>query len=175
VDDREVDCRAFTALAAEGNRELRDGRHDRAATALAEGLRLWRGSLGEGLPDTAPLRERFEDLNRVRQLARVDLCEARLRLAEAPLIVNDLYQLSAESPLAERPVALLMEALSSLGNPAGALTEYHRFRRTLGDETGTGPGLELQALYRGLLRRDEDRGGQARPARLRRDWSFRVA
>lgn len=156
VRDDELDSHRFIRLAERGERELRAGDHCAAEATLREALRLWRGGAGADVPDTLPLRQRFDDLDQRRLHVRVDLCAARLALGESRGIVHELHALVAALPLSERPVELLIRTLAATGERAAAVAQYHRFRERLGAETGVEPSSQLLGLFLRILRNETE-------------------
>jgi DNA-binding SARP family transcriptional activator/ABC-type branched-subunit amino acid transport system substrate-binding protein len=63
-------------------------------------------------------------------------------------VAEELVELE---PYRERGYRLLMQAQSAAGNDAEALRVYDRCRRLLGEELGTYPSPETEAIYRELL------------------------
>ena len=172
----ELDLHRFRSLVDEGQQALRDGRADDAAAKLREGLALWRGPpLAEFAYDPFAQVEiaRLEEL----WLSAVEQrIEADLALGRHHDVISELEALVARHPLRERLRGQLMLALYQSGRQAHALDAYQRARRTLVEELGIEPGLELQRLEGQILNHDPaldrplpgGRGGLIRHARRSR-------
>ncbi|MEO3973151.1 BTAD domain-containing putative transcriptional regulator [Streptomyces sp. CAU 1734] len=148
ADPNLVDLHRFRRLSDEGcDRRRAD---EARAAALAEALRLWRGSPLAGLPGewAAQVRESWHQrrLDAVVQWARIEL-----RLGRPASVIAVLPDLTTEYPLVEPFEALLMRALHETGRGAEALDRYTAVRQRLADRLGTDPGPELRALHRSVL------------------------
>ncbi|MGW6741294.1 AfsR/SARP family transcriptional regulator [Streptomyces sp. NPDC055025] len=143
-----TDLHRFRRLAEQGG-DRRRGDDVRAA-ALAEALRLWRGSPLAGLPGewAAQVRDSWHQrrLDAVVQWAQIEL-----RLGHPALVIATLPDLAAEYPLVEPFETLLMRALHATGRDAEALDRYSAVRQRLADKLGTDPGPELRALHQAVL------------------------
>jgi predicted ATPase/DNA-binding SARP family transcriptional activator len=122
---------------------------------LDRALALWRGRAYQDYADhpaIAPDAIRLE-------LLRADAVELRaeclLRLGRAAEAATAMQLHLADYPFRERPVAVLMRALSSDGRHADALEQFQRFRRGLVDELGLEPSPELRAVEAAILRHEE--------------------
>ncbi len=149
-----VDALLFDRLATEGHGLLAAGQADRAASALAGALRLWRGP---ALPDLAGLAGAEGVLARLGaqhlavRIHRIDAEVARGRHAQ---VVPELEQLIRDHPLDEGLVARLMTALYLAGRQADALSAYGAAARRLSDELGVDPGPQLRQVQREVLRHE---------------------
>ena len=96
---------------------------------------------------------------RLLEEARVHALEctvaAELARGHVALAERQAEQLVALAPLREAGHRLLMQALAAGGNPGQAVLAYHRCRRLLGERVGVAPSVELEQLYRQLMRRPE--------------------
>ena len=88
-----------------------------------------------------------------RQLVRALDClaEMQLEIGEQQTAVETTLESLRIDPYRERTHRCLMRAYAATGNRAKALTAYHEFRQLLGEEIGTEPESETQALYLKLL------------------------
>ena len=88
-----------------------------------------------------------------RQLLRALECLCRVWLwnREFALAVEAGTQLVALDAFREASQQLLMQAHAANGNRAEAMKVYHRLRTLLGDELGTAPSADTEALYLELL------------------------
>jgi YVTN family beta-propeller protein len=142
VEEGELDLQRFEQLAREGRGE--------------EALTLWRGPALLNLRD-----ERFaDDARRRLEDQRLAVLEDRIEhdLAEGRHadLVAELEQLVEENLLRERLQGQLMRALYGTGRQGDALDVYRRARRTLSEELGLEPGLQLQELERKILNQDPE-------------------
>ena len=136
----EVDAERFLVLSeSESDADLR------------EALALWRGD---------PLPEEAYDEWTVE--VRTRLTRARQRLLEQVAAnalddgsVDEAVEIASRAveaePLREASVLLLVRALASAGDGAGALAAFHAYRRALADELGVDPSAEAAAVYQQLL------------------------
>jgi DNA-binding SARP family transcriptional activator len=146
----ELDLHEFEALLGEARRAEPAQR----VTTLHAALALWRGAPladldvdGFAMPEIARLEE-------LRRLAREERIQAELDLGRGAELVAELRALVAETPLQERPRAMLMRALYRAGRHAEALEVFREGRALLDDELGLEPGQELRELERAILRQD---------------------
>lgn len=150
-----LDSERFARLSSEAEKALTDGEARRAKDQLETALALWHGP---ALADFAYEQWAQQPIGRLeegRLLARENLLEARLALAEHASVLGDVEALVAEHPLRERPRRLLMLALFRAGRQADALDAFQRARDQLRDELGLDPSHELQALHRQILNQDQ--------------------
>ena len=103
--------------------------------------------------------EWVEGQRRLLAEARVHALEgtvvAELARSHAALAEREAEQLVALAPLREASHRLLMQALVAGGNPGQAVLAYHRCRRLLREQVGVAPSVEMEQLYRQLMRRRE--------------------
>ena len=103
--------------------------------------------------------EWVEGQRRLLAEARVHALEctvgAELARGHAALAEREAEQLVALAPLREASHRLLMQALVAGGNPGQAVLAYHRCRRLLREQVGVAPSVEMEQLYRQLMRRRE--------------------
>lgn len=141
---------AFRADVAEGRAARAGEPPGAAATALARGLRRWRGPAYEGI-DLPAVRAAASLLDQL----RLDIVEEWAEASLSAGIIGDVVDLlTAEigrQPLRERMRALLMQALDRTGRRADALQVFREGRAVLAEELGVEPGPTLQALHLGLL------------------------
>jgi DNA-binding SARP family transcriptional activator len=165
ADRFEADYRAARRLATE----------DPAAAAealLDSALGLWRGpaygEFGDGFARAPAAR-----LEELRIAALEDRVALLLRRGDSGAETR-ARDLTAQEPLRERPVELLMRALHAGGRTAEALDVYRRHRELLADELGLdpAPGLrELEgALLRGAIRAPAPPPTAPRPPRRDLPW-----
>jgi DNA-binding SARP family transcriptional activator len=156
VEPGELDVRELERLVREGSEALRDGRFERAAGLLREGLALWRGQpLAEFAYDSFAQPE-IGRLGELRLHALEGRIDADLALGRHASLVGELEALVSEHPLVERLRAQLMLALYRSGRQADALEVYRGTRRVLLDELGLEPGEELRRLHQAVLDHDPE-------------------
>jgi DNA-binding SARP family transcriptional activator len=148
-----LDALAFEALVVTGRKALDRGDPTSAATALRQGLALWRGEayagLGSHLVDAEAAR-----LEELRLTALEDRIEADLALGRASDLVAELEHLVGRHPLRERLWAHLMVGLYRAERQSEALRAGTRLRRLLQDELGLDPGPAVVELEQAILRHD---------------------
>ncbi len=152
-------CPSDRLDAANFERLLDDARdlEDVPATALQRldaALSLWRGRAYQDLadrPSITPEATRLEELRADAAETRADMLLKLGRPVEAAYAVRPLL---VDQPFRERPVALLMRALTLDGRHVEALREFDLFRRRLDDELGLEPSPALRAVEASVLRHD---------------------
>jgi DNA-binding SARP family transcriptional activator len=154
VTEAELDLLRFTQLCRSGGAAVRAGSWERAETALAEALQLWRGPALVDIPSDALRRDEVPRLEQLRLQAVEWRLEAQLQLGLHVELVPQLQGLVAQHPLHERFYAQLMLACYRAGRRADALAVYHDGRRLLIDELGVEPGPELRSLQQRILAGD---------------------
>jgi DNA-binding SARP family transcriptional activator len=157
----EIDADVFTSLADRGHQQLAGQRPAEAAETLRAALRLWRGPIGDDLPDTPALRVWAAELTERRVSAADDLAEARLQVADHAGLVATLRRGLAADPHRERTAGLLIRALYADGDRRAAIAAYHMFRTRLVDDLGIEPSAPLQQIHIALLK-DEPISGSSR-------------
>ncbi len=138
--------------------------------ALTEAANLYRGALLDGFfLDDAPEFETWLVAERERLQAGAlealeQLAEFHLTRGEYASAKDRLYRALALDPWRETAHRGLMRALALAGDPAAALAQYEKCRRTLREGLGVEP-LELtQSLYQHILDRASDLIPTALPA-----------
>jgi DNA-binding SARP family transcriptional activator/WD40 repeat protein len=122
----------------------------RAMELYDRALGLWRGEAYGDLGHEWWLLAEANRLNEMRLVGMEQRAEVMVLLGQDQRAIPELNWMRATNPLRERPVALLMQALSANGRQADALREFQTYRATLADETGLDPSAELQALERSI-------------------------
>jgi DNA-binding SARP family transcriptional activator len=105
---------------------------------------------GEDAPWIDEQRHRLEEIH-ARALELVGRACLEIGGSELDTAERSARTLIAKAPYRESGHRLLMEALTTRGNPAEALVVYEELRRRLRDELGATPAPETQALHRSLL------------------------
>jgi DNA-binding SARP family transcriptional activator/tetratricopeptide (TPR) repeat protein len=154
VDPDSIDAHRFEGFLAEGRRELKASRPERAARALEAALGLWRGAPLADIGDAQFARLEAARLDDMRVAALEELIEAKLAVGAHAEVLGELEGLIAEQPYRERPRAQLMLALYRCDRQADALQAYQEARRSLVDELGIEPGERLRELERAILAQD---------------------
>ncbi len=140
-------------------RLVRDARRTEDAHAalafLDEALSMWRGRAHLEVADhpaIAPEATRLDEerSDSVELRAEILLCLDRPGDATTAMQAH-----IAEQPFRERPVMILMRALTQQGRQADALAHFDKFRRLLDEELGLEPSPELRAVERSVLSHDE--------------------
>ena len=150
--------------------------HERAAAALREGVRLWRGA---ALADVtgAGIEGLRHSLEEERLATLYEHHDAELRCNRHKDVLPELQLLADQRPLDEAAARRLMIAQYRCGDLPGALATYDRMERLLGEQLGTRPTAELRLLRDRITDRDQTllAGGVAesraawRPAQLPHD------
>jgi DNA-binding SARP family transcriptional activator len=103
--------------------------------------------------------EWVEGQRRLLEEARVHALEctvaAELARGHTALAERQAEQLVALAPLRESGHRLLMQALAAGGNRGQAVIAYDRCRRLLREQVGIAPSVEMERLYRELIRQPE--------------------
>jgi predicted ATPase/DNA-binding SARP family transcriptional activator len=154
VRPEEVDAIAFEAAARAGGQAFAAGDAVGAARVLREALAAWRGPALADVADEGFAIAQAARLEELRASATLDRIEADLLVGEGGGLVGELRAITAADPLAERPRALLMRALSAAGRQADALAVYHQVRELLADRLGVDPSARLEQVYLQILRHD---------------------
>ncbi|MET9617946.1 AfsR/SARP family transcriptional regulator [Kitasatospora indigofera] len=130
-----------------------DGDPAGAATALREGLGLWRGTALAGLeaPFAGATRAQLEE---ERFAAQELLADLELSLGRHQELVPELGAVLDRYPTREGIAERLVLALYRSGRQTDALAVVRRVRRRLGDEYGLDPGRSLGELESAVLRGD---------------------
>ncbi|GAA4551352.1 BTAD domain-containing putative transcriptional regulator [Amycolatopsis samaneae] len=148
----DVDAHRFERLAADGHRELAEGRDGRAAELLAEALDLWRGAALADVLDAPYAPAPATRLEELRVEAAEDFFDARIRGGQHAAVLADLTTLADGHPLRERLAGLRIRALAAAGRQSEALAVYAAIRETLADQLGVDPSAELQEIHLAALR-----------------------
>ncbi|WP_066944075.1 AfsR/SARP family transcriptional regulator [Microtetraspora fusca] len=144
----ELDLDVFTGLVqqARGRAEPEE-----VVDLLSQALALWRG---EPLQDVLPYPIFTAAATRFREYRIATLEEwfdARLSLGHHEDVLPELRAQVVEHPLRERLWGLLMRGLCQAGRQGDALKAFLQARRTLAEELGIAPGVELQELHMSIL------------------------
>ena len=147
----ELDTADFEQAAAAGRHALDRNDPARAVRELERALLLWRGRAAEDVRVGPVVRPLLEALEERRRTVLEDWVEARLAVEPPAQVLPTLRGLTAAEPLRERGWALLMQALASTGDTAGALAAYAGARSALSTQLGIEPGPVLRRLHHTIL------------------------
>jgi predicted ATPase/class 3 adenylate cyclase len=145
-DDDELDALRFTELCSRSPTAAPAERRD----MLSEALLLWRGSALLEFADKPWAAGMATRLDALRVVAVEDLAEALIEIGDAAGAVALLEPHVVVHPHRERPVAVLMRALTAKGTPREALAQFERFGRDA-RRAGIEPTSVLRELASDLL------------------------
>ena len=151
VGPDDVDVTRFERALSEGEQAMAEGRPDRAAARLREGLNLWRGPPLVDFTYEPFAQAEIARLEELRLTALERRIEADLALGRHRQVVAELEALVRAHPLREGLRGRLMLALYRCGRRAEALDAYRDGRRRTVAELGLEPGQELRALEAQVL------------------------
>ncbi len=166
--DGSVDVQRFEELVVDGRIALDDGDTLRAVEMLSSARALWRGAPAPDVTD-GPARASCVRLEELFRTLIEHLNEARLEAGGDAALIADLEAATAAEPLREQRWAHLMVGLCRDGRHAEALRAFQRARKTLGEQLGLEPTVELRALERAIVAEDPSltSGSLRRAARQR--------
>lgn len=145
VPPEAVDMHRFRRF-AERAREPATAEHVRR-DLFCEALNQWRGTPLTGLAGTWAERVRH-GLEQQRINAAAEWAALELRLGPPEPVIDRLYALLADHPLAEVLSGQLIRALHRAGRNAEAVAHYGMVRRRIMAELGVHPSQALRAIYR---------------------------
>ncbi|MEU8356228.1 AfsR/SARP family transcriptional regulator [Nonomuraea sp. NPDC048882] len=154
----QLDVAVFREHLANARAHFKKDNRVEASRLLWRALRLWRGGALEDIPLGPLLRAHVAHLEEQRLQALEMRIQMDLLMDRHRDMVGELKQLIAEYPLNEWFYAQLMRTLQRSGRRGEALQVYQVLRRTLQEELGIEPSLDLQQLQRAVLKSGE--GGQ---------------
>jgi DNA-binding SARP family transcriptional activator len=163
----EIDAVVFTTLADQGHEQLITHHPGKAAQTLRAALRLWRGPIGEDLPDTLAQRAWAAELTERHLTAGDDLAEAQLHIADHTALIPTLRRRLATNPHRERTAELLIRALHATADRPAAITAYEQFRTQLAHDLGIEPSTRLQRIHIALLKDEPMANSKQPPTPLR--------
>jgi predicted ATPase/DNA-binding SARP family transcriptional activator len=156
ADADEVDATRFEFLVGEAQQYREAGAAAEAAERFREALSLWRGAALADVSFESLARGEVERLEELRLTALAERIECELLLGGHGDVIGELEALVGEHPLHERFRGQLMLALYRQGRQAEALEAFHDAWRTLVEQLGIEPGLDLQDLNRRILKQDPE-------------------
>ena len=154
VDPEAIDIVRFDRLRRVGHAALEAGEPTTAASRLRDALGLWRGEALAEFAEPFAQAER-NHLDELRVACLEDRIEAELMQGRHAELVGELAAEVARLPLRERLNRQWMLALYRSGRHADALAVYEDFRRTLDDDLGLEPSLQLRELQGLILNQDQ--------------------
>jgi DNA-binding SARP family transcriptional activator/WD40 repeat protein len=164
IDDDELDVARFEELVTRARLLRAAGEADRSASSYARALALWRGPPFGETDGWMPARIEAARLEELRRTAEEEGLDARLAAGEHREVAVEAEALAAAEPLRERRWALLALARYRCGRQADALAALRLAKRTLGDQLGLDPGVELVRLEAAILRQDPSLSAVPQPA-----------
>ncbi|HLK01867.1 MAG TPA: BTAD domain-containing putative transcriptional regulator [Streptosporangiaceae bacterium] len=132
------------------------GDWERVSTLLRTALSHWRGEPLIDVPSAALTRRDASRLAELRLQLTLSRIDADLELGRHTELVPELRRLAADHPLHEHVRVQLMIACYRSGNQAAALDVYRDAHRSLAEELGVAPGLELRETHRRILAADQE-------------------
>jgi DNA-binding SARP family transcriptional activator len=154
LEPQSVDAQRFERRLVRGTAALHAGDPASAAEQLREAISLWRGAALTDFTYEPFAQGEIVRLEELRVVAHEERIEADLALGGHAALVSELEGLVREHPLRERLRRQLMLSLYRCGRQAEALELYQETYRTLNDELGISPGVELRELEQAILRQD---------------------
>ena len=145
-DDDDLDSERFTELCGQCSTAAPADRRD----LLTEALGLWRGGALLEFEDEPWAEDMVTQLEALRVVATEDLAETLIEMGDAGAAVALLEPHVLTHTHRERPVALLMRALTADRRPREALVQYERFGRDV-RSIGIEPTSVLRELASDLL------------------------
>jgi YVTN family beta-propeller protein len=156
IEPEQLDVNRFQRLVEQAREQKAEGRPEDAEETLSAALGLWRGPPLDDLAYAPFAQAEIARLEEIHVAALEDRLELEIDQGRHAAVVGELEKLASDHPLRERPVALLMLALSRSGRQAEALQAYERARRLLAEELGLEPSEMLRELQGRILRHDPD-------------------
>ncbi|MFC4020185.1 BTAD domain-containing putative transcriptional regulator [Micromonospora sp. GCM10011542] len=152
-----VDALRFRVLVGRARRARRVDDRGELRRAAGEALRLWRPPL----PDVPGLGEHVSVTTLVseQRLVLGWYADVMIRDGRGEEVLTAVEEDARRHPLDEQAQARLLRLYAALGRRADGVQTYHVVRTRLRDELAIGPGVELSALYRELIRHE---GGRVR-------------
>jgi DNA-binding SARP family transcriptional activator len=149
-----LDLLAFDQLRAAARGAISRGAVAEAMKAMDEAVGLWQEPLLSNVESPALCDEVIPQLTE-RYLAAVEeRASLYIRFGRPDAITQDLSVVVSRHPFRERLVGQLMAVLTRSGRRAEAIAAYTALRRTLREELGIDPGVEVQSLLVKILRED---------------------
>jgi tetratricopeptide (TPR) repeat protein/DNA-binding SARP family transcriptional activator len=149
VDPEDVDLHRFRRLTV----AARDRPDDERVRLLRAALELWRGKPLADFSGQWAVRMRTS-WEGERLQATIAWARDEVRLGQPHEVLGPLRELVADHPLEERPVAILMRALTAAGLKAEALDCYEAAQSRLDAELSSKPGADLRETYYAIARGD---------------------
>ncbi|MFS8100085.1 tetratricopeptide repeat protein [Lentzea alba] len=151
VDPLAVDVHRFADAAARGRAAAARDDLVTARKAFAEALELWRGPVLSDVPSETLHSEHAPRLTELLMTVHEQRIDVELALGNHADLVPELFALTRDHPLRERFWAQLMLALYRSSRQAEALEAFRSLDRTLDEQLGIDPSVELQSLHQAIL------------------------
>jgi DNA-binding SARP family transcriptional activator len=153
VEPGELDLQVFTEEYAAGRRKLADKAWTEASRHFGAALDLWRGRPLADIPALAD-HLRIRELEETHLQALQGRIEAELNLGRHHEVLAELGALTEQHPRHEAFRGQLMLALHRAGQRDEAAAAYDEYEKSLLDELGLEPGVELRELHEAVVRGD---------------------
>ena len=153
VEPDSVDWHRAGALVTDARR-LAPSNPELAVEHYTAALRLWRGRDSAGLVD---LRSGFpiaSPLDELRLAAFEERAHLELAAGRGRLLVGDVTAMTADHPLRESLIELLILSLAASGRQSDALAVYRDLRNRLVEQLGVEPSPRLQQVEAQVLAHD---------------------
>ncbi|MFB9831281.1 AfsR/SARP family transcriptional regulator [Actinoallomurus acaciae] len=151
ADADHLDLAAFRRQVDMASADLRQDRPDDALDRYLQGLRLWHGSPGDGLAESAAATAVLSALESEFFEAAMEAAELAMRQGRPALALPILRRAAGMGPLNEPVHALLVRTLAAAGRQAEALSVFGAVRDRLTGELGIDPGPGLREAHRQVL------------------------
>jgi DNA-binding SARP family transcriptional activator len=152
ADADSLDLLRFRELCRQARERAARGDDLSAVRLWARALGLWRGTCGEGLDAVNGIHPLFVEVDNERIAAAREAADVALRCSAAGTVLPGLRRTAESYPLDESLQARVLACMAADGNRAKALVAYEDFRARLAEELGVGPGPEIAAIHRELVR-----------------------
>ncbi len=146
-----VDAEQFRSLIRAGQEALESGDAEKASSAAASALALWRGGPVDGGHPGSGLYALAVGMGELRATGVEIRFDAELALGRHRHVVAELASAVEQYPLREHLWVQLMTAYYRCGRQADALRAYQRARLALVEEVGIAPLRELSDLEIAIL------------------------
>jgi SARP family transcriptional regulator, regulator of embCAB operon len=149
-----LDLDEFEKAVAQGREAQRRGDHAEVSRELRRAISLWRGPALGDVQAGPRLRAEVDRLEEARLSVTEQCLEAELRLGYHHDILSELSAVAAQHPLNENLQALYMLALYRAGRQVRALEVFRHLRRSVANELGLEPSVQLRRLHEAILNAD---------------------
>jgi DNA-binding SARP family transcriptional activator len=154
VDRELLDLHQFERLCARGHAR-KQSQPELAVMDYTEALALWRGGALCDVLSAPLLRGVAQRLEESRLAAVEHHIDLKIRLRRNAEAIAELRELTADYPLHEGAHARLMRALYLTGRKSDALAAHSKLRKSLVEELGVEPSMQLRQLHGAMLAGDD--------------------